>query len=143
MKGEVHDPRAFELGGVAGHAGLFSTAENLARYSQMMLNRGTFEGRQILSPRTVAVMTDSYRVSSGLRGLGWDKQTGYSRNRGDLLTNRAFGHGGFTGTSLWIDPELDLFVIFLSTRLHPDGKGEVNSLAGRIANIAAASIESP
>ncbi len=75
-----------------------------------------------------------------MRGLGWDKRTGYSSNRGELYTDSAFGHGGFTGTAMWIDPELDLFVIFLSNRVHPDGKGSVNSLAGRIGTIAAASI---
>ena len=149
MKGEVHDPRAFELGGVAGHAGLFSTATDLAVYAQMMLGQGRYGGVRVFSPRTVDVMTRGYRVSTdangtaGLRGLGWDKRTGYSSNRGDLLSDRAFGHGGFTGTTFWVDPELDLFVILLSTRLHPDGKGEVNSLAGRIANVAAASIDPP
>jgi CubicO group peptidase (beta-lactamase class C family) len=137
LKGEVHDPRAFALEGIAGHAGLFSTAEDLAVYAQMMLQDGEYRGVRILSPRAVQVMTRGVPVPSGVRGLGWDKQTGYSTNRGDLLTESAYGHGGFTGTSLWIDPDLDLFVIFLSTRLHPDGKGTINPLAGRIANIAA------
>ena len=85
-------------------------------------------------------MTRPLKVSSGLRGLGWDKKSTYSSNRGDLFTRRAFGHGGFTGTAIWIDPGLDLFVIFLSNRVHPDGKGSVNSLAGRIGTIAAAAI---
>ena len=140
IRGEVHDPRAWKLGGVAGHAGLFSTAEDLAVYSTMMLQRGRLGDRQILSPATVARMTQGDKVSSGVRGLGWDKQTGYSSNRGDLLSASAFGHGGFTGTVLWIDPELDLFFIFLSNRVHPDGKGSVNRLAGRIANVAAAAV---
>lgn len=139
IQGEVHDPRAFELGGIAGHAGLFSTAEDLARYATMMLGKGTFrtEGEpaaEVLSERTVATMTRGYAVSSGQRGLGWDRRTGYSSNRGDLLSEMAYGHGGFTGTVLWIDPALDLFYIFLSNRLHPDGKGLVNPLAGQIAN---------
>lgn len=139
IQGEVHDPRAFELGGVAGHAGLFSTAEDLARYATMMLGKGTFrtEGEpaaEVLSERTVSTMTRGYAVSSGQRGLGWDRRTGYSSNRGDLLSEMAYGHGGFTGTVLWIDPALDLFYIFLSNRLHPDGKGLVNPLAGQIAN---------
>jgi uncharacterized protein YbbC (DUF1343 family)/CubicO group peptidase (beta-lactamase class C family) len=140
MRGEVHDPRAYHLGGVAGHAGLFSTAEDLAIFATMMIDEGTHRGRRILAPRTVRTMTRSYSVSSGRRGLGWDKRTGYSSNRGELLTDTAFGHGGFTGTSMWLDPELELFVIFLSNRLHPDGKGSVNPLAGRIGTIAAASI---
>lgn len=139
IQGEVHDPRAFELGGIAGHAGLFSTAKDLARYATMMLGKGTFrtEGEpaaEVLSERTVATMTRGYSVSSGQRGLGWDRRTGYSSNRGDLLSEMAYGHGGFTGTVLWIDPALDLFYIFLSNRLHPDGKGLVNPLAGQIAN---------
>ena len=143
LRGEVHDPRAHLLGGVAGHAGLFSTARDLAIYAQMMLEEGSYKETRILSPPTVATMTRAYAVSSGLRGLGWDKRSGYSSNRGDILSNRAFGHGGFTGTVLWIDPHLELFVIFLSNRLHPDGRGTVNPLAGRIVTVAAASILSP
>ena len=140
MRGEVHDSRAHLLGGIAGHAGLFSTATDLSVYAQMMLNGGQYHGRRILKSETVVRMTTGIPVSSGVRGLGWDKYTGYSSNRGDLMTNQAFGHGGFTGTVLWIDPGLDLFVIFLSNRVHPDGKGSVNRLAGRIGTIAAASI---
>jgi uncharacterized protein YbbC (DUF1343 family) len=140
IQGQVHDPRAHKLGGIAGHAGLFATASDLAVYAQMMVDDGQYRGIRILSPRTVAVMTQGYRVPGGLRGLGWDKRTGYSINRGELLSDSAFGHGGFTGTVLWIDPELELFVIFLSNRLHPDGKGLVNPLAGRIGSVAAAAI---
>jgi uncharacterized protein YbbC (DUF1343 family)/CubicO group peptidase (beta-lactamase class C family) len=140
MQGEVHDPRAFKLGGVAGHAGLFSTASDLAIYAQMMLDGGRLGEKQILSPPTVDLMTRGYRVPGGLRGLGWDKRTGYSLNRGELLSDSAFGHGGFTGTVLWIDPELQLFYIFLSNRVHPDGKGLVNPLAGRIGSVVAASV---
>lgn len=143
LRGEVHDPRAHLLGGVAGHAGLFSTARDLAVYAQMLLNEGKHQEASILSPATVAVMTRAYPVSSGLRGLGWDKRTGYSSNRGDLLSSRAFGHGGFTGTVLWIDPQLELFVIFLSNRLHPDGRGTVNPLAGRVVTVAASAIINP
>lgn len=140
MQGEVHDPRAFKLGGVAGHAGLFSTAEDVAVYAQMMLGRGEYGGVRVLSPETVERMTRGDPVSSGIRGLGWDKRTGFSTNRGELLSDSAFGHGGFTGTVLWIDPKLDLFFIFLSNRVHPNGKGSVNQLAGQIATAVAASI---
>lgn len=140
MQGEVHDPRAFKLGGVAGHAGLFSTAEDVAVYAQMMLGRGEHGGVRVLSPETVERMTRGDPVSSGIRGLGWDKRTGFSTNRGELLSDSAFGHGGFTGTVLWIDPKLDLFFIFLSNRVHPNGKGSVNQLAGQIATALAASI---
>ena len=140
IQGEVHDPRAHRLGGIAGHAGLFSTATDLAVYAQTMLGRGEYGGARILRPGTVAQMARAYPVSSGLRGLGWDKRTGYSSSRGVSFSAKAFGHGGFTGTVLWIDPELELFVIFLSNRLHPDGKGAVNRLAGRIGTVAADAI---
>lgn len=139
MRGEVHDPRAYLLGGVAGHAGLFSTAKDLAHFSQQVLRgfrqQGLGERGAVLSKRAMEVMTSGHRVSTGLRGLSWDKQTGYSSNRGDLLSPEAFGHGGFTGTVLWIDPAQDLFLIFLSNRVHPDGKGAVNPLAGKIWNV--------
>ena len=79
-------------------------------------------------------------VAGQKRALGWDVQSDYSSNRGELFSAAAFGHGGFTGTALWVDPELDLFVIFLSSRLHPDGEGNVNDLAGRIGTIAEAAI---
>ena len=146
MQGEVHDPRAYALGGIAGHAGLFSTADNIAIYAQMMLNQGVRSvatgavPARILSPVTVATMTRAYTIPSGLRGLGWDSRTAFSSNRGDLLSPSAFGHGGFTGNVLWIDPELDLFFIFLSNRVHPNGKGNVNQLAGKIANVVATSV---
>jgi CubicO group peptidase (beta-lactamase class C family) len=141
MRGEVHDPRAYKLGGVAGHAGLFSTAEDLARYAQMLVNVGVLGETRILKPETCRLMQTSQEVSSGVRTLGWDRRTGYSSNRGDLFSARAFGHGGFTGTALWIDPAQEMFVIFLSNRVHPDGKGSINSLAGRIGTIAAAAIK--
>ncbi len=145
MRGEVHDPRAFALNGVAGHAGLFSTANDMAIYAQMMLGEGTLEldGKRIriLEPETVQTMISRYRVSSGLRGLGWDIQSPFSSNRGSQLSARAYGHGGFTGTVVWIDPELDLFFIFLSNRVHPDGRGSVNQLAGKILDVVATSDE--
>lgn len=137
MVGEVHDPRAYAMGGVAGHAGLFGTAADLAVYAQMLLGGGQFGGVAILSPESVRTMTAGYRVPGGVRGLGWDKSSGYSSNRGKTMTAAAFGHGGFTGTAIWIDPGLDLFVIFLSNRVHPDGKGSVNPLAGEIGTLAA------
>ena len=144
LRGDVHDPRAALLGGVAGHAGLFGTAGDLARYARALLAGGALDGRRVLGAATLAAMVRPVRVpGGGFRGLGWDEQTGFSSNRGDLLSPAAFGHGGFTGTSLWIDPGLDLFVIFLGTRLHPDGKGNVNPLAGRIAAVAAGAIVEP
>ena len=140
IQGEVHDPRAYLLGGIAGHAGLFSTARDLAIYAQMMASGGSYHDVRILQSETVDTMTRHVAVPGALRALGWDVRSGYSSNRGDLFSERAFGHGGFTGTVLWIDPELELFVIFLSNRVHPDGKGSINRLAGRIATLAGAAI---
>ncbi|RMG52848.1 MAG: DUF1343 domain-containing protein [Acidobacteria bacterium] len=139
--GEVHDPRAFLLGGVAGHAGLFSTADDLAIYCQMILNGGQYNGVRILSPLGVRRMTSARGLPPNeWRGLGWDINTRYSSNRGDFFPIGSFGHTGFTGTSVWIDPQTGTFVIFLSNRVHPDGKGDVVSLRGRVASIVAASI---
>lgn len=140
MQGEVHDPRAYALEGVAGHAGLFSTADDLARYAVMMLNQGQLGTVRILDPDTFTLMTTAVEIPRGRRALGWDVRTGYSSNRGDLMSSKAFGHGGFTGTGIWIDPEQNLFVIFLSNRVHPDGKGLVNPLIGRIGTIAGAAL---
>ena len=95
---------------------------------------------QILKSETIALMNTPHETTGGLRSLGWDKRSVYSSNRGDLMSAEAFGHGGFTGTAIWIDPPQELFVIFLSNRLHPDGEGSVNDLAGRIGTVAAAAI---
>jgi len=145
LRGEVHDPRAALLGGVAGHAGLFSTAADLALYCDALLRlaRPGDPPPSIMSRATLAEMIAPRNIRGNRRALGWDVRTGYSSNRGELFSRRAFGHGGFTGTALWIDPELDLFVIFLSNRLHPDGNGYVNPLAGKIGAVAAAAIEGP
>ena len=140
MQGEVHDPRAFALNGIAGHAGLFSTAHDLARYATMMLGGGRFHDVQILNESTYNLMTTAVDIPRGRRTLGWDAKTGYSSNRSDLMSSHAFGHGGFTGTGIWIDPVQNLYVIFLSNRVHPDGKGLVNPLIGRIGTIASAAI---
>ncbi len=143
MQGEVHDPRAYALGGVAGHAGLFSTANDLSVYAKMMLQRGRVGDTRVLSRRAVDVMTSHYPTPRGIRGLGWDIRSPYSSNRSDLLTDKAFGHSGFTGTAIWMDPELDLFVIFLSNRVHPDGTGHVNYLASRIGSVAVSAMDGP
>jgi len=143
LRGEVHDPRAALLGGVAGHAGLFSTADDLARFCETLLRGGTGARGRLMSPLTLREMTAPREVGGQRRGLGWDMRSKYSSNRGDLFSDRAFGHGGFTGTAAWIDPQLDLYVIFLANRLHPDGQGNVNPLAGRIGAIAAAALAEP
>src|SRR5712692_9073485 len=142
LRGQVHDPTSFRMGGVAGHAGLFSTADDLATFSQMILNGGVVNGARILSPLSVAAMTRPHAVSEdgAARGLGWDITTKFPPNKGDLFPFGSFGHTGFTGTSIWIDPASDSFVIFLSNCVHPDGKGDVGPLRGRVASIVAGSI---
>src|SRR5437016_3048861 len=142
LRGQVHDPTSFRMGGVAGHAGLFSTAGDLAIFCQMLLNGGVFNGVRILGPMTIAMMTRPHVVAENgsARGLGWDIATSFSANKGDLFPLGSFGHTGFTGTSIWIDPASDTFVIFLSNRVHPDGKGDVGPLRGRVASIVASSI---
>ncbi|HSQ23647.1 MAG TPA: exo-beta-N-acetylmuramidase NamZ domain-containing protein, partial [Pyrinomonadaceae bacterium] len=142
LRGQVHDPTSFRMNGVAGHAGLFSTADDLAIFCQMLLNGGAYNSARVLSPMTIAAMTQPHAVaeSGAARGLGWDITTSFSTNKGDLFPLGSFGHTGFTGTSIWIDPASDSFVIFLSNRVHPDGKGDVASLRGRVASIVASSI---
>src|SRR5262249_34977068 len=125
----------------AGHAGLFSTADDLARYVRMVLRGGILDQRRILSPASVRLMTTPREVPGGLRALGWDVQTAFSSNRGELFARgESFGHTGFTGTPLWIDPISDTAVIFLSNRVHPDGKGNVTKLRGQIGTLAAAAV---
>jgi CubicO group peptidase (beta-lactamase class C family) len=144
LRGEVHDPTAWRMGGVAGHAGLFSSARDLAIYAQMLLNGGIYGRTRILMPLTVQAMTSpqSPKDSADIRGYGWDIDTSYSAPRGDVFRS-GFGHTGFTGTSLWVSPETDSFVVILSNRVHPDGKGDATRLRAVIANIVAASISSP
>ncbi len=143
LRGQVHDPTAYRMGGVAGHAGLFSTGDDLARYCQMLLNGGLLDGKRVLSANTVARMTAPIVVSEdgATRGLGWDMNTSFSSNRGELFPLGSFGHTGFTGTSVWIDRVSQTFVVFLSNRVHPDGKGDVSPLRARVATVAASAIE--
>lgn len=134
--GEVHDPRAFALGGVAGHAGLFSTADDLARYVRMICNGGELDGKRILSPETVKIMTEAHDVPRGQRTFGWDMATSYSSNRGDAFPRgKSFGHTGFTGTSIWIDPASKSAVIILTNRVHPNDKGNVGRLRSQVATL--------
>lgn len=114
LKGEVHDENAFALGGVAGHAGLFSTASDLAVFATMMLNGGVYDGVRIVSDTTVARFTTR---AAGTRALGWDTADG-DGGSGEYLSPRAYGHTGYTGTSLWIDPDRDMFVVLLTNRVH-------------------------
>jgi uncharacterized protein YbbC (DUF1343 family)/CubicO group peptidase (beta-lactamase class C family) len=144
-RGIVHDPTSRRMEGVAGHAGLFSTAADLATFCRMILGGGTYRGVRVLSPLTVTRMTSRATPAEerNVRGLGWDIDSSFSVNRGELLPIGSFGHTGFTGTSLWLDPASGMFVVFLSNRVHPDGKGDVTALRGRVATIAASALTSP
>jgi uncharacterized protein YbbC (DUF1343 family)/CubicO group peptidase (beta-lactamase class C family) len=145
LRGVVHDPTARRMGGVAGHAGLFSTANDLAVFCRMLLGGGQVDGIRLLAPLTVAKMTQpaSPPAHRNQRGLGWDIDSSYSANRGELLPVGSYGHTGFTGTSIWIDPVTEVFIVFLSNRVHPDGKGDVTPLRGRVATAVAAALVDP
>ena len=133
IRGEVHDENAWALGGVAGHAGLFSTAADLSLFAQMMLNRGTYGGVRIASDSAVVLFT---RRVKGTRALGWDTSDGEG-SAGVHMGERAYGHTGFTGTSLWIDPDRDLFVILLTNRVHaPKARRPAKVIADVRADLA-------
>ena len=114
LQGEVHDENAYALGGVAGHAGLFSTAADLSIFAQMMLDGGEYDGQRIIADSTIALFT---KRAAGTRALGWDT-CGGSGSCGQYLGEEAYGHTGFTGTSLWIDPQREMFVVLLTNRVH-------------------------
>ncbi len=139
MIGDVHDPRAWWMEGVTGHAGLFSSADDLALYARMMLGGGELNGKRILSKERVKEMIRGRWMADGTngRGYGWDVDSGFSRPRGALYPRGlSFGHTGFTGTSIWMDPASDSFVILLASRLHPAGKGSTIGLSQAVCTIA-------
>lgn len=140
--GEVQDPTAYRMGGVAGHAGLFSTADDLAAFAQMLLDGGVRHGRRVLSTRSVAALSEAHSIpgSTTLRGLGWDIRSPYSKEHTAWFPTGSFGHTGYTGTSLWIDPKSDTFLIILTSRLYPNGKGTVKPLRTKAAAEVAAAL---
>ena len=140
--GVVHDPTSRYMGGVAGHAGLFSTADDLSIFAQMLLNGGEYNGVRILSPLSVEKMTtpQSPPGKMVLRGLGWDLDSPFAANRGELFGVGSFGHTGYTGTSIWIDPVTNTYVILLTNRVHPDNKGEIGSLRTGITTLVSAAL---
>ena len=139
---EVHDMTAFLMGGVAGHAGLFSTVDDLAIFAQTFLDGGAAKGARILSPLSVQKMTTPQNPPNKtvLRGLGWDIDSPIFSIRGELLPVGSYGHAGFTGTSIWIDPVSQTFIILLTNRVHPGGQGDVVSLRSQIATCVAAAL---
>jgi uncharacterized protein YbbC (DUF1343 family)/CubicO group peptidase (beta-lactamase class C family) len=137
--GEVQDPTANRMGGVAGNAGVFSTVDDLAIFVQMLINGGTIQGKRILSDKAVATMTKPNHIpgSSIERGLGWDLVSPYSKEHNAAFPKGSFGHTGYTGTSIWVDPHSQTFLIILTNRLHPDGRGQVKQLRARVADVVA------
>jgi len=142
LHGVVHDPTARAMGGVAGHAGVFSTADDLARFCEMLLHKGQLDGIRLFSPLTVEKFTtpESPADQPILRGLGWDIDSPFSGNRGDLFPIGSYGHTGFTGTSIWIDPVSDTYVILLANSVHPMLRPAITGLRGRVATIVAAAV---
>jgi len=143
LRGVVHDPTARAMGGVAGHAGMFTTAADLARFAEMMLGEGEREGIRLFSPLTVRKFTTPQSPPDQpiLRGLGWDIESPYSGNRGELFPVGSYGHTGFTGTSLWIDPLSRTYVILLANSVHPYQRPAITSLRGRVATAVAAALD--
>lgn len=137
LHGVVHDPTSRRMGGVAGHAGLFSTVDDLRRYVGMILGGGELDGVRVMRPETVQLMTSDGSPANVAprRSLGWDMETMYSRLRGDFPFG-SFGHTGYTGPTLWIDPASRTFYIFLTNRVHPDGKGNINELRAEMGRLA-------
>jgi len=142
LRGKVHDPLArVMMGCISGNAGLFSDVDDLAIFAAVMLNKGAWNGQRILSPAAVAAFTT---IPQGYekfgRSLGWDLSSAYSSNQGDLFSDKTFGHTGYTGTSLIIDPETETAVIFLTNRVHPNDKGHVVRIRSLVANVVAGAI---
>jgi CubicO group peptidase (beta-lactamase class C family) len=138
IRGEVHDENAFAMGGVSGHAGLFSTAADVARLCQAYLNGGTLDGARIWSAETIARFTTVQDPSFSTRALGWETPNGMN-SAGRVMKRPAFGHTGFTGTSIWIDPANDLFVVLLSNRVNPTRQNNrIGGVRQAIADLAEA-----
>lgn len=144
LRGVVHDPRSRAIGGVAGHAGLFSTADDLAKYCGILLDNGRIPGStaRIFSAATIHKMTTPQTPSwsPNVRGLGWDIDTAYSSPRGALFPLGSYGHTGFTGTSVWIDPSSQTFIILLANSVHPYERPAISPLRAKIATAVAAAL---
>ena len=142
FRGVVHDPTARYMGGVAGHAGLFTTVDDLAKFAEMMLGMGERAGVRLFSPLTIRKFTSPATPPDQpiLRGLGWDIDSPYSSNRGELYPIGSYGHTGFTGTSVWMDPSTNSYVILLTNVVHPKRGKSLSSFRSRVATIVAASL---
>ena len=142
LRGVVHDPTSRYMGGVAGHAGLFSTGDDLGRFADMLLGGGRLGTARVFSPLTVEKMSTPQSPPNhpAVRGLGWDIDSPYASNRGELLPVGSFGHTGFTGTSLWIDPATKTWVLLLANSVHPHRRPAIISLRSRVATAVAAAL---
>ena len=142
LRGVVHDPTARYMGGIAGHAGLFTTADDLGRFCEMMLGGGERQGVRVFSPLTVKRFTSPATPGgmTAVRGLGWDIDSPFAGQRGDLFPVGGYGHTGFTGTSIWIDPATETYVILMSNAVHPFRRPAITSLRSRAASIVAANL---
>ena len=140
LRGLVHDPTARYMGGVAGHAGAFTTGDDLAKYAEMLLGLGEANGVRVLQPATVKKFTEPASPADQpiLRGLGWDIDSPFSSNRGELYPIGSYGHTGYTGTEMWMDPTTNSFVILLTNVVHPYGIKSLSSLRSRVATAVAA-----
>ncbi len=140
--GAVQDPTAYRLGGVAGHAGVFSTADDLAVFAQMVLDGGESRGERILSLGAVVAMTTPQGIAGSpiLRGLGWDIQSSFTQEFNASFPAGSFGHTGYTGASIWIEPRSRTYLIILTNRLHPRGKGRARPLRAKVAAAVAAAV---
>ncbi len=140
--GEVHDPLARIINnGVSGNAGLFSTAEDLAKLSIALINGGEHNGKRILSPESVKILTIvPENISKFGRSPGWDVSSVYSSNQGEMLSPNTYGHTGYTGTSMVIDPDNKLAIILFTNRVHPDDTGKIGNLRSTVSDIVAASL---
>ena len=141
--GQVHDVIALRTGGVSGHAGLFSTADDLSVFAQMLLNGGSFHGVQVLKPQTVEKMTNPQSPAGQvpLRGYGWNIDAPLSPNRGELPPAGLYYHTGYTGTAIWIDPVTETFIIVLTNRVHPNGRGDAGPLRKKIIELVSEAFE--
>ena len=143
LRGTVHDGNARMLGGVAGHAGLFSTADDLARFCRMLVRGGELDGTRYLKESSIRAMLVPHQIGETTRGLGWDMSSAYSRALGSFFPMGSVGHTGFTGTSIWIDPASRVYAIILTNRVHPYGKGNVVDLRRRVSGVVGAAFFAP
>ena len=139
-KGKPQDRDARRLGGVAGHAGLFSSAADLSRYARLMLGHGVLDGKRVLSKAVIAQMTAAHPCDRGTieRGLGWDMDSPFSAPKGTLFSEKSFGHTGYSGSSIWIDPESDLYVIILTNRRDFSDPASFNQFRRDVSTVAEA-----